>query len=380
MARASVAVVRRVHAHSAESPVNPTRPLAVAALVALAVIAPRASGEDADRPFFMALPPKVLGVDVGANGWVTVGVVFEGTAFYWMPTTGTTNIGGTQAVAVSRDGTTIAGRALNAQGREEAAVWTSATSWRLLGSFTRDAQPCDMLLSGAFGASDDGKVIVGLGWNGCSFARAFRWEESTGMVDLGTLSGSSTRANNVSGDGQVVVGWETDRTGFRRAAKWVRGTEQLINAANGGMIGEARAANRDGSLIVGTNCDPERTTGPTTAWTWTAEQGVRCFPVERPQTLPALPYQTLMLTTSDDGRVIAGSFSFGLDAEALIWLDGQPHFLKDYLRNNGLPDAFRGWINTGFILGMTADGRTLVGYGAGPTTFTGYMVVLPRRR
>ncbi len=51
-----------------------------------------------------------------------------------------------------------------------------------------NAAPCDALLSSTYDISEDGKVIVGLAWNGCNFARAFRWEESTGMVDLGTLN------------------------------------------------------------------------------------------------------------------------------------------------------------------------------------------------
>ena len=36
------------------------------------------------------------------------------------------------------------------------------------------------------------------------------------------------------------------------------------------------------------------------------------------------PYSALMMATSDDGRVIAGSLSFGLDAESVIWFDGEP--------------------------------------------------------
>jgi hypothetical protein len=51
--------------------------------------------------------------------------------------------------------------------------------------------------------------------------------------------------------------------------------------------------------------------------------------------------------------------------------------LKDYLRANGVPNAFEGWINTGFITGMSRDGRVLVGYGAGPRNFTGYIVIMP---
>jgi hypothetical protein len=110
---------------------------------------------------------------------------------------------------------------------------------------------------------------------------------------------------------------------------------------------------------------------------WTADKGVVCFPVNRPRTLPNLPYVTTMLSTSDDGRVIGGAFTFGLDSEALLWIDGQSFFLKDYLIDNGYPDAFRRWVNTGFITGVSADGRTLVGYGAGPNTFRGYVVILP---
>jgi hypothetical protein len=81
--------------------------------------------------------------------------------------------------------------------------------------------------------------------------------------------------------------------------------------------------------------------------------------------------------TSEDGRVIGGGHSFGLESEAVIWIDRQPYYLKDYLRQHGVPDAFEGWFNTGFITDISRDGRVLVGYGAGPKDFTGYVVVLP---
>jgi probable HAF family extracellular repeat protein len=329
-------------------------------------------------PLLLELPPNALAHDVGAGGFVVIGTFFDGGALYWMPTVGTEAIGGTQGVAVSRDGKTIVGRDLDDRGLEHAAIWQGGTQWRRLGSIAPDAQPCDRLLSGAFGADDSGGVVVGLAWNGCKVAHAFRWEESTGMVDLGTLSGESTRANDVSGDGRVVVGWEEAATGFRQGAKWVDGREELIRGPSG-AVGEAFAANRDGSLIVGANCDPANYLGPASAWTWTAGGGVQCFPVEVPSGLPDLPYQVLMLATSDDGRVIGGALSFGLDSEALVWFDGEPIFLKDYLRQNGVPDAFQGWVNTGFVTGITPDGRILVGYGAGPRAFQGYMVVLPER-
>jgi probable HAF family extracellular repeat protein len=327
-------------------------------------------------PLFIELPSGALASDVGAGGFVVLGNLSSVGGLTWMPTSGVTLIGGTQANAVSRDGKTILGRALDAGGRENAAIWTGGRDWHVLGSFTPDAQPCDRLLSGTFGASDDGKVVVGLGWNGCNYAHAFRWEESTGMVDLGsTTPGRASRANNVSGDGQVVVGWQEESTGFRMGAKWVNRTQELIRGPHG-TVGEALGANRDGTLIVGTNCDPFNIATPS-GWTWTAAGGVTCYPVPPPSGIPNVPRQVLMEATSEDGRVIGGALSFGLESESLVWFDGEPFLLKDYLRANGVPDAFRGWVNTGFVLAVTPDGRTLVGYGAGPTNFQGFMVVLP---
>jgi hypothetical protein len=145
-----------------------------------------------------------------------------------------------------------------------------------------------------------------------------------------------------------------------------------------GMVGEAFGANRDGSIVVGANCNPADPGSPA-GWTWTPGGGVQCLPVARPPWLIPRPYQVFTEATSDDGRVMVGAFSFGLDSEALLWLDGQPFFLRDYLRANGVPNAFDGWVNTGFLVGVTPDGRTLVGHGAGPRAFQGYMVVLPER-
>jgi hypothetical protein len=80
---------------------------------------------------------------------------------------------------------------------------------------------------------------------------------------------------------------------------------------------------------------------------------------------------------SEDGRIVGGSQSFGLEAEAVLWIDREPHYLKDYLRANGVPLAFEGWVNTGFVTGMSRDGRVLVGQGAGRRNFQGYIVILP---
>lgn len=333
-----------------------------------------------DRVTFIQLGREVLPFAVGANPYMVAGSYYGavGPALVWSPSSGDQRIGGMSSAAISRDGKTIAGDVLDDRRIENAALWRAEQArWETLPPIRPNAQPCDALLTGAYDMTADGKVVVGLGWDGCGYARAFRWDASTGMVDLGTPNGGSTRANGVSDDGRVVVGWTTDVTGVRVGAKWVNGRYEAIPPRSV-FIGEAHATNHDGSIIVGDNCDPALIIQSSPAWRWTAERGVECMPVQHPNWLPRnIPFRPFMGSLSDDGRVIGGFYSFGLDSEALLWLDGRSYFLKDYLAANGLPNVFDRWINTGFITGVSPDGRTLTGYGAGPTGFTGYIVLLP---
>lgn len=195
------------------------------------------------------------------------------------------------------------------------------------------------------------------------------------MVDLGsTVAGRSSRANGVSGDGKVVVGWQD--TPLRHGAQWVDGRQTLFTGPTG-IVGEAHAANRDGSIVVGQACgfaSNADLTANQRAWTWTARDGVQCL--QPPRLRPERNFIGAALATSEDGRVIGGTQSFGPEAESVIWIDRQPSYLRDYLRSHGASNAFEGWINTGFVTGMSRDGRVLVGWGAGPTDFTGYIVIL----
>jgi probable HAF family extracellular repeat protein len=343
----------------------------VAAVIAIAL---GTSSSADNKAIFIELPAGVLASKVSSSGVVVGGLRPVG-GMHWMPTSGDVFIGGTAATFVSRDGRVIAGEALDANRVEQAAIWQRGTEWRLLGSIVPNAQPCDSLLSSVFGGNADGSVLVGLAWNGCKIARAFRWEEKAGMVDLGsTVEGRSSRADAVSGDGKVVVGFQEHSTGFRLAAKWIDG-KQILIAGPEEFIGEANAVNADGSIIVGQNCRP--LAADQSAWVWTSRDGVQCLevPIRRPAREGS--FTGLALATSDDGRVIGGAHSFGLESESLIWIDRTPYYLKAYLRDHGAPKAFENWINTGFVTGMTRDGRVLVGYGAGPRDFTGFVAILP---
>jgi probable HAF family extracellular repeat protein len=342
--------------------------------LALALVAAAQMPRAQDRPLLIELPDGATPAAIGGRGSIVVGTLRSGGGFYWMPTSGVVYIGGTSATAVSRDGRTIVGNALDAAGNEQAAVWQRAAEWRLIGTFP-GAQACDRLLTASYGANGDGKVIVGLGWNGCSFARAFRWSEATSVVDLGSsVAGRSSRANAVSADGRVVVGWQEHATGPRQGARWVDGDQELYVGPHG-PVGEARAVNVDGSVVVGQTCSFADPTDQS-AWVWTPT-GVRCYPA--PRVRPLQPFISMALATSDDGRVIGGAQSFGLESEAILWLDGEPIYLVDYLRSNGIANAFEGWVNTGFVTAVSPDGKVIAGYGAGPRDFKGYVVILGGR-
>ena len=348
-------------------------------LIALGLLVLTASPHADDKTVFIELPSGALPVSIGAGGAVVAGSYTQPSGFYWMPTTRDIFVGGKAVGGVSRDGRVIVGTAADTQGRDQAAIWLRAAEWRLLGAIAPGALPCDALLSSAYDTNEDGTVIVGLGWNGCRIARAFRWEESTGMVDLGsTVEGQSSRANAVSGNGKVVAGWQEDVTGVRQGARWTDSRQELFTGP-AGIVGEAQAANKDGSIVVGQTCrfDTRDTPSDQSAWVWTSRDGVQCLPVPR-RRVPG--FLGTALATSDDGRVIGGGHSFGLESEAVLWIDRSPAYLKDYLRANGVPNAFEGWVNTGFITGVSPDGRVLVGYGAGRRDFQGFLVILGSAR
>jgi uncharacterized membrane protein len=367
-------------------PVHLTTALFVLAWLGTAQAAPPAG-----KPVFIQVQ-GLAPTSVGLNGFITAGDFTEGGAFYWMPSSGVTLVGGGQAY-VSRDGKALVGSLRDANGIEQAARWTGGTSWQVLGPLVPGAVHCGGTSSSANGTSADGRVVVGGGWYGtappedCSRFTAFRWEESTGYVLLGSLSGRSSRADAVSADGRVIVGNEQASSGpvGINGAKWVDGREEIIRGPLG-PVGYARAVNRDGTLIAGTACTPDLPNQPPNAFAWTASGGTQCYPVEAARWIRwvrGFNYNTYIYAVSDDGRVMGGAIHFDIAAgeeESVIWFDGEPVFLRDYLRDNGYPDAFEGHFNTGRITGISPDGRTIVGHNGGPfgaINRYGFIVILP---
>jgi uncharacterized membrane protein len=200
-----------------------------------------------------------------------------------------------------------------------------------------------------------------------------------------TVGGDYTRAHNVSADGRVVVGVDAALTGLWRGVKWVDGRRELIQGPIGEVV-SAWAVNHDGTVIAGSGCTVDLPRQPPSAWSWTATGGVRCHTAEPPawvRWVRGNNYNTYIYATSDDGRVMGGNMGFDLAAgeeESVLWFDGEPTYLRDYLRDNGYPDAFRDDANTGRITGISPDGRVIVGHNGGffgAINRWGFIVILP---
>ncbi len=321
-------------------------------------------------PTFEAVGPidsQVTGMS--ADGQVIVGsFLFGAPSFRWTRDGGTEIIGGNGGLArVSRDGSTISGN-LIVDGHNEAALWLGGTDWMGLGGFSDTGCPD---FSNNYGISGDGSVIVGLGWEGCQ-ARAFRWEQSTGMVDLGSfIEGRSSRANAVNDDGSVVVGWDDAENGNRRGARWVNGVESLLieNSNPALFLGEAQAVTPDGSVIVGGPAGPAQGQW-TEAYLWTEADGGKL--------IGSLPgggqlASSFAFVVSDDGTVAAGA-SGAQFRNAFVWTQasGMLNF-QDYLVALGVT-GLDGWrLDT--ILGMSGDARSISGWGETPQgRITGWLV------
>jgi uncharacterized membrane protein len=351
-----------------------------------------AAAPPAGTPVFIQIQ-GLAPTSVGLNGFIVAGDFTEGGAFYWMPSSGVTLVGGS-AGYISRDGKAMVGSIVDSNRVQQAAQWVGGTSWRALGPLVPNALPCDQSMSFAMSTSGDGRVVVGGGYYGtnpaipCEFYAAFRWEESTGFVLMPTSSGTYTRAHGVSADGRVVVGIDAAITGVWRGVKWVDGKEEFIQGPLGNTV-SAWAVNRDGTVIAGSGCTVDLPNQPPSAWSWTAAGGVKCHTAEPPRWVPWITgannfnYNTYVYAVSDDGRVMGGDIQFDIaagDEESVLWFDGEPVYLRDYLRGHGYPDAFEGHFNTGRITAISPDGRVIVGHNGGPfgaVNRYGFIVILP---
>lgn len=285
--------------------------------------------------------------DVTPDGAVVVGRNSNQAVYWrWQLDPAPVPIGGSSAVAVSDDGTVIAGDIPNpVGGAQTAARWTAQTGWVVLGGF----DTCTSL-STAYDISGDGKQIVGLAWIGCN-ARAFRWTEGVGIELLDELGLGSNRCSTISSDGEVMGGFANAGLILNRSPSvWVADKTGEIWPA---LVGEINGLNNDGSVQLGTAF----TTLPTRAFYSSVATGF--------VDLGSLQagWKSSAIAISEDGGTIVGFDSQGLSRKA--WIRQSPSStlvaLQSHLTSLGIPN-----VPVLEVASACSDsGRTIVGGGAG---------------
>ncbi|MCC6408907.1 MAG: hypothetical protein IT453_17225 [Planctomycetes bacterium] len=294
--------------------------------------------------------------------WFTGGSLLGGANFRFSTATGfeafASGTSGLPDIAVG--GSPVAATLLDANGDEYAGLWTPSSQTLLPGLGGQSGNS----VSSAYAASDDGSTVVGLAWISGGKAHAFKWSQATGTVDLGSLSGQSSRANGVSADGKVVVGWDEDPTGPRRPAYWDASGAHLL-----GVIGEAWDATPDGSVIVGDdngNC-----------FRWTVGGAAQDLGKLRGSD-PIFDVASGQAISADGKTIVGynGNSFFGTPQRAFIWREGAGMTdLRELLIAYGVNGL--GSVALSDASAVSADGNTIAGTSGSFFTATGFVATLP---
>jgi probable HAF family extracellular repeat protein len=265
-----------------------------------------------------------------ANGSVVVGEAPKGQdsfgAFRWTATLGMVALPASMLYAngITADGSMVVG---------QDNWWKTSGQTGIFGPFPGNQDQTQA--SGVSGTSQApvavGAALKGSDPNGATF-HAFRWTPSGGLQDLGLTTGSESIAIAISADGSVIVGEARDGSGFWRAFRWTASTGMQDIGTLGGPESGAFGVNKDGSVIVGTSLTTG-STGSNHSFVWTPANGMQ------------------------DLKTI-------LDAAGVHTADN--------------------WVTLDTLVGVSADGKVMTGYGLNPRSkafpfgvWTPFRVVLP---
>lgn len=320
-------------------------------------------------------------VSVSASGFAVAGdwspLADRLEAFRWTRSRGASglgNLGGgppvnvivSQAFGISGDGSVVVGFSADDAGIE-AFRWSAQTGMLGLGQLDEA-----FVASQATGASFDGSVVVGVAAT-VSGQEAFRWTSQGGLVGLGDLGGAfgfRSYATGVSADGAVVTGFAGSTTSGSEAFRWTaaQGMIGLGDLPGGVNVSYGTAVSANGSTIVGYS---ESSSG-IEAFRWTAAGGMVGL-----GDLAGGGFASRALGVSGDGSVVVGyGASASAGQEAFVWTSSsglQP--LDTHLIAAGID--LQGWQLT-LANAVSADGRTIVGYGVSPDGLAeAWIVTLP---
>lgn len=364
----------RMSKASPRAPRNILRSALATGTVAITLLATQPVATDA-QVTFEYIGNNVYGTDISADGTVVVGNTagaYE--TFRWTAETGiellgrpsTLFFGGAGTPNVSSDGTRVCGSILGADSTYwTQGVWTLGSGWQeTMPPVPPDGGLIDNSYGSAWSISGDGNTVVGLYWRpgqpGGS-AHPSTWSSSTGLIDLGTTSGSG-RANDVSEDGSVVVGWEERTDGVWRPTAWVDGVRVTLTDYE--AFTEASVVTPDGSIIAGLGYAAATNRFGATVWRWDGFDWIEEYLGALPGTAAGTFGLAYPNGISADGSVIVGynQFSNPNNATGFMWREGEGLInIETFLQENGI--VIDPTFNIQSLNGISADGQTMVGSG-----------------
>lgn len=291
--------------------------------------------------------------------------------FYWTDATGLITVGGNAPgngiggkADISHDGTKFVGSFTNsATGFSEAAIYTIGTAtWQNIGA---NGPNSGNETSAGWALSGDGMVAGGNSWISAGGANAFQWTQAGGFLSLGTtVTGRSTRVDGASRDGSVLIGYQDGPTGFRQGAVWVNGVQTLMTTPSGGLISGASDLSGDGMYGVGSGNSATLQNG----YRWGRDGSY--IDLGRPNGTNA-SWRGSSVAISDNGKTVVGfnrpfpgPATFG---RGYIWFEGVGTIdLNAWATMNNVN---AGTLVLALPLGISGDGKTVVGQGSGGAGF-----------
>lgn len=238
-----------------------------------------------------------------------------------------------------------------------AGVWSDAAGWTEVPSPYPSG--CDANIGAGFDLSDDGEVVVGLMWDGCTPA-AFRWTEADGTQILevlgepmeGSPNAPTNRATVVSGDGRVAAGFAASGYLDRTPARWdADGSGALLTPEITDLTGEVLSIDYDGDTLG--------VTQGYDGYVWTPDGGM----VSLGRLETAMPTDTVYpnAITADGGAVFGGVGSeFFTVPTAFVWTEAAGmRALQELAVAAGVevPEGY--WLTS--VIAVSDDGTVLLG-------------------
>jgi probable HAF family extracellular repeat protein len=158
---------------------------------------------------------------------------------------------GSSANGINNAGQVI-GWALTASGQQHAFLWTKGGTdgvptnpqMKDLGTLPGDSTSVAL---GINPTSSYGVQVVGYSYSASGPTRAFLWQSSTGMIDLGTLGGTTSSAGGIDDAGEVTGGSRLNGDTVTHAFVWQSGVMTDLGTLGGTFSGGA-AINATGQV------------------------------------------------------------------------------------------------------------------------------------